>query len=185
MPARRSSPVRMRRQAWRLRRFDLNDRIDSGKLPLVAVNCFRDEDEKPPEIKFFRIGRPTIADRIRHIRDYWEGARQCRLRTRRQPCFRRRPDAIRARNVQMNVVVLSGFSPISCITPLSRAISRYVVSASGGKRVPARRRRRPLTALRRTERVRIVAAFDDRPAFVLGRGEIGAIAQAGARHAAC
>jgi len=51
-------------------RFDLNDRIDSGKLPLVGVNCFQDADEKPPEMKFFRIGRPMIEGRIRYIRDY-------------------------------------------------------------------------------------------------------------------
>jgi methylmalonyl-CoA mutase N-terminal domain/subunit len=51
-------------------RFDLNDRIDAGKLPMVGVNCFQDEDEKPPEMKFFRIGRPMIEDRIRYIRDY-------------------------------------------------------------------------------------------------------------------
>ena len=51
-------------------RFDLNDRIDAGKLPMVGVNCFQDEDEKPPEMRFFRIGRPMIEDRIRYIRDY-------------------------------------------------------------------------------------------------------------------
>jgi methylmalonyl-CoA mutase N-terminal domain/subunit len=36
----------------------------------VGVNCFQDEGEKPPEMKFFRIGRPMIEDRIRYIRDY-------------------------------------------------------------------------------------------------------------------
>ncbi len=51
-------------------RFDLTDRIDNGKLPVIGVNCFRDEDEKPPEMQFFRIGRPKIEERIEYIHAY-------------------------------------------------------------------------------------------------------------------
>jgi methylmalonyl-CoA mutase N-terminal domain/subunit len=51
-------------------RFDLTDRIDNGKLPVIGVNYFRDEDEKPPEMQFFRIGRPKIEERIEYIRAY-------------------------------------------------------------------------------------------------------------------
>ncbi len=51
-------------------RFDLNDRIDECRLPVVGVNCFQDEDEKPPEMKFFRVGRPMIEERIRYVTQY-------------------------------------------------------------------------------------------------------------------
>ncbi len=51
-------------------RYDLTDRIDDGKLPVVGVNCFQDEDDKPPEMRFFRIGRPKIEERIAYIRAY-------------------------------------------------------------------------------------------------------------------
>jgi methylmalonyl-CoA mutase N-terminal domain/subunit len=51
-------------------RFDLTDRIDGGKLPVIGVNCFQDEDDKPPEMQFFRIGRPKIEERIDYIRAY-------------------------------------------------------------------------------------------------------------------
>jgi methylmalonyl-CoA mutase N-terminal domain/subunit len=51
-------------------RFALNDRVDAGTLPVVGVNCFQDEDEKKPEMKFFRIGRPMIEQRIRYVRAY-------------------------------------------------------------------------------------------------------------------
>jgi methylmalonyl-CoA mutase N-terminal domain/subunit len=51
-------------------RFDLTDRIDAGKLPVIGVNCFQDDDEKPPEMQFFRIGRPKIEERIDYIRAY-------------------------------------------------------------------------------------------------------------------
>jgi methylmalonyl-CoA mutase N-terminal domain/subunit len=53
-------------------RIALNDRIESGRLPRIGVNCFRDEAEKAPEMKFFRIGRPMIEGRIRYIRGYRE-----------------------------------------------------------------------------------------------------------------
>jgi methylmalonyl-CoA mutase N-terminal domain/subunit len=51
-------------------RIDLTARIDDGKLPVIGVNCFQDEDEKPPEMQFFRIGRPKIEERIAYIRNY-------------------------------------------------------------------------------------------------------------------
>jgi methylmalonyl-CoA mutase N-terminal domain/subunit len=51
-------------------RFNLTDRIDGGRLPVIGVNCFQDEDEKPPEMQFFRIGRPKIEERIAYIRAY-------------------------------------------------------------------------------------------------------------------
>jgi methylmalonyl-CoA mutase N-terminal domain/subunit len=51
-------------------RFNLTDRIDGGSLPVIGVNCFQDEDEKPPEMQFFRIGRPKIEERIAYIRAY-------------------------------------------------------------------------------------------------------------------
>ena len=52
--------------------------IDEGKLPMVGVNCFQDEDEKAPEMKFFRIGRPMIEDRIRYIREYRKAQKEGR-----------------------------------------------------------------------------------------------------------
>ncbi|HEY4775725.1 MAG TPA: methylmalonyl-CoA mutase family protein [Xanthobacteraceae bacterium] len=51
-------------------RFALTDRIEAGRVPVVGVNCFQDEDDKPPEMRFFRIGRPKIEERIAYIRAY-------------------------------------------------------------------------------------------------------------------
>ena len=54
-------------------RYRHYDRIESGELPSVGVNCFADEDEKAPDMRFFRIGRPMIEARIDYIRAYRAG----------------------------------------------------------------------------------------------------------------
>jgi len=46
------------------------ERVESGARPVIGVNLFRDEDEEPPPMKLFRIGRAMIEERIRYIRAY-------------------------------------------------------------------------------------------------------------------
>ncbi len=44
--------------------------MESGDHVSVGVNAFRDEDEAPPDLRFFRMGREMIEGRIAYIRDY-------------------------------------------------------------------------------------------------------------------
>jgi methylmalonyl-CoA mutase N-terminal domain/subunit len=51
-------------------RFRHYDRIEAGSLPVVGLNCFADEEEKAPEMKFFRIDRSMIEGRLRYVRAF-------------------------------------------------------------------------------------------------------------------
>ncbi len=56
--------------AIRNARFEHYDRVNDGDLPVVGVNCFADEDDKTPEMSFFRVDRAMMEGRIAYIRDY-------------------------------------------------------------------------------------------------------------------
>ena len=58
--------------AIRRARFEHSDRVESGRLPIVGVNCFADEDDKPPEMSLFRVDREMMDGRIAYIRAYRE-----------------------------------------------------------------------------------------------------------------
>jgi methylmalonyl-CoA mutase N-terminal domain/subunit len=50
-------------------------RVESGNRPVVGINAFSEENEAPPQMKFFRIGRQMIESRIAHIRAHKASAR--------------------------------------------------------------------------------------------------------------
>lgn len=48
-------------------------RIESGDLPVVGVNRFARDDAAPPDMRFFRLGRAAIEERVAYIRGYRAG----------------------------------------------------------------------------------------------------------------
>ena len=62
--------------AIRSARFDHYDRIETGELPLVGVNCFADAEEKAPDMEFFAVDREMMAGRIAHVKAYREARDQ-------------------------------------------------------------------------------------------------------------
>jgi len=45
-------------------------RVESGETPVVGVNAFTRDDAEPPDMRFFRLGRAAIEQRIAYIRNY-------------------------------------------------------------------------------------------------------------------
>ena len=74
-------------QQIREARFEHMDRVESGDQPVVAVNCFRDEEEAEPKMEFFAYEKEMPEARMRYVRDY---------RARRQaPALQAALDALR------------------------------------------------------------------------------------------
>jgi methylmalonyl-CoA mutase N-terminal domain/subunit len=51
-------------------RFEYSDRVESGALPVIGVNCFADDGESTPEMEFFRVDREMMDGRIAYIKAY-------------------------------------------------------------------------------------------------------------------
>lgn len=56
--------------AIRAARFDHYDRVESGELPVVGVNCFADAEAKTPDMDFFRVDRAMMEGRIAYVKAY-------------------------------------------------------------------------------------------------------------------
>ncbi len=56
--------------AIRAARHDYSDQVESGGMPIVGVNCFADDENKTPDMNFFRVDRKMMEGRIAYLRAY-------------------------------------------------------------------------------------------------------------------